>query len=188
VPDGQLRASIFTQRVIGKGTARDRCAMRRPEFLRRPFEGGSRQEGFTVVELLIVVAIILTISAMAIPSLQAAINDAKVARAVGDIHTMETEILEYDIEFGKLPNSLADIGRGNFLDPWGTPYQYLNHSTKQGNGQSRKDRFLVPLNSDYDLYSEGQDQASSPPITAKKSQDDIIRASDGSFIGLASQF
>jgi len=140
------------------------------------------------VELLIVVAIILTISAIAIPSLQAAINDAKVARAVGDIHTMETEIMEYDIEFGKLPSSLADIGRGNFLDPWGTPYQYLDHSTKKGNGQVRKDRFLVPLNSDYDLYSEGQDGASSPPITAKKSQDDILRASDGSYIGLASQF
>jgi general secretion pathway protein G len=154
----------------------------------RPFEGEPRHRGFTLVELLIVIAIILTIAAMAVPSMQAAINDAKIARAVGDIHTMETEITEYDIEFGKLPNSLADIGRGNFLDPWGTPYQYLNHSSKKGNGQARKDRFLVPLNSDYDLYSEGEDGKSSPPITAKQSQDDIIRASDGSFVGLASQF
>jgi general secretion pathway protein G len=144
--------------------------------------------GFTVVELLVVVAIMLTVAAMAIPSLQAAIEDAKVARAVGDVHTMETEITEYDVEFGALPNSLADIGRGNFLDPWGSPYQYLNHSTMKGNGQARKDRFLVPLNSDYDLYSEGEDGASSPPITAKKSQDDVIRASDGGYIGLASQF
>lgn len=148
----------------------------------------SPQAGFTLLELLIVVAIILTLAAMAIPSLQAAINDTKIARAVGDIHTMESEILEYDIEYGKLPNSLADIGRGNFLDPWGKPYQYLNHATMQGNGMARMDRFLVPLNSDYDLYSDGKDGATAAPITAKQSQDDIIRAADGSYVGPASRF
>jgi len=58
----------------------------------------------------------------------------------------------------------------------------------KGNGQARKDRFLVPLNDDYDLYSMGQDGVSAPPITAKPSQDDILRASDGSYLGLASQF
>jgi general secretion pathway protein G len=141
-----------------------------------------------VVELLITMAIIITISAMAVPSFVAAINDAKIARAVGDLRTMETEITEYEVMNGPLPNSLSDIGRGNYKDPWGNPYQYLNHATMKGNGKARKDRFLVPLNSDYDLYSVGQDGASSPPITAKKSQDDIIRAGDGSYLGLASQF
>lgn len=156
--------------------------------LAEPSPGRSPQAGFTLIELLIVVAIILTLAAMAIPSLQAAINDAKVARAVGDIHAMETEITQYDIEYGKMPNSLADIGRGNFLDPWGLPYQYLNDATHKGNGMARKDRFLVPLNDDYDLYSEGKDGASFAPITAPQSQDDVIRAADGSYVGLASRF
>jgi len=133
-------------------------------------------------------AIVLTLAAMAVPSLMAAIYDAKVARAVGDIRTIETEIVEYEVENGQLPDSLADIGRSNFLDPWGNPYQYLNHAAKKGNGMARKDRFLVPLNSDYDLYSLGKDGQSSPPITAKNSLDDIIRASDGAYVGLASQF
>jgi general secretion pathway protein G len=44
------------------------------------------------------------------------------------------------------------------------------------------------LNDDYDLYSMGQDGVSVSPITAKPSQDDILRASDGSYLGLASQF
>lgn len=144
--------------------------------------------GFTVIELLIVLAIILTIAAMALPVMADAINDAKIARAVGDCRTMETEIAEYELMNGPLPNTLADIGRANFNDPWGYPYEYLNHATMKGNGKARKDRFLVPLNSDYDLYSVGQDGASSSPITAKKSQDDIIRAGDGSYLGLASQF
>ena len=87
-----------------------------------------------------------------------------------------------------LPNSLAQIGYGSLMDPWGNPYQYLNHSTHRGLGQDRKDRFLVPLNSDYDLYSMGKDGQSSPPITAKNSLDDTIRASDGAYVGLASQF
>ena len=58
----------------------------------------------------------------------------------------------------------------------------------KGNGQARKDRFLVPLNSDYDLYSMGPDGKSSSPITAKPSQDDIIRAADGSYVGPAIDF
>ena len=144
--------------------------------------------GFTVVELLIVVAVLLTISAIAIPNLMAAVDQARIARAVGDIKTLEDEIALYDTINGALPDDLSQVGYGNYLDPWRNPYQYLNHATMKGNGHARKDRFLVPLNSDYDLYSMGKDGQSVAPITAKASQDDILRASDGSYLGLASQF
>lgn len=150
--------------------------------------GGRGSRGFTLVELLIVLAIIMTISAMAVPSLQAAIDDARIAKAVGDIRTMETEIEQYEITNGKLPNTLADIGRDTWLDPWGSPYQYLNFALTKGKGKMRKDRFLVPLNTDYDLYSMGKDGQSRPPLTAKVSQDDILRANDGAFLGLASTY
>lgn len=141
-----------------------------------------------MVELLVVVAIILTIAAIAIPNLMSAIDFAKVGRAVADINTLEDEISLYQSINNVLPDDLSQVGYGGFLDPWGNPYQYLNHSTMKGNGKARKDRFLVPLNSDYDLYSEGKDGKSSSPITASDSQDDVIRASDGSYVGLASQF
>jgi general secretion pathway protein G len=144
--------------------------------------------GFTLIELLIAMAIILTIAAIAVPNLIAAMDLAGVVRAVGDINTIEEEITLYDIIYNQLPDDLSQIGYGNYLDPWRTPYEYLNHSTMKGNGKARKDRFLVPLNSDYDLYSDGKDRQSVSPITAKASQDDIIRASDGSYTGLASQF
>ena len=144
--------------------------------------------GFTLVELLIVMAIIMTVSAIAVPSLQAAINSARIAKAVGDIRTLETDIEEYEIQNGQLPNTLADIGEATLTDPWGNPYQYLNFANVKGKGKMRKDRFLVPLNSDYDLYSMGADGKSVPPITAKESQDDILRANDGGFIGLASTY
>jgi general secretion pathway protein G len=46
----------------------------------------------------------------------------------------------------------------------------------------------VPVNSTFDLYSLGPDGKSSPPFTAAPSQDDIVRANDGGFIGLASDY
>jgi general secretion pathway protein G len=145
-------------------------------------------EGFTVLELLIVMAIIVTISAMAVPNLMSAIDSARVARAVGDINAIEDEITLYQVINGALPDDLSQVGYGSYPDPWHNPYAYLNHSTMKGNGQARKDRFLVPLNSDYDLYSAGKDGQSVPPLTAAPSQDDVIRASNGSYVGLASQF
>ena len=144
--------------------------------------------GFTLVELLVAMAVVMTIMAIAIPNMMAAMYQAKIAKAVGDICTLETDIAGYEATQGNLPNTLADIGRSDLVDPWGNPYQYLNHTNLKGNGQVRKDRFLVPLNSDYDLYSMGQDGKSSAPLTAKASQDDIIRASNGGYVGLASQF
>jgi general secretion pathway protein G len=53
---------------------------------------------------------------------------------------------------------------------------------------SRKDQFLVPLNNDYDLYSRGVDGISVPSITAPVSLDDVVRGSNGSFIGLGKNY
>jgi general secretion pathway protein G len=147
-----------------------------------------RESGFTLIELVITVAIILTIAAIAIPNLMAAVNQAKIAKAVGDIRAIGDDIQAYDILNYQYPNSLADIGYGNFNDPWGNPYQYLNFADTKGKGAMRKDRFLVPINTYFDLYSMGADGKSVPPLTAQVSQDDIIWANDGDFIGLASQY
>ena len=77
------------------------------------------------------------------------------------------------------------------LDAWGNPYQYLIILGKKRNeveGEWRKDRFLVPLNSDFDLYSMGKDGQSRPPLTAEVSHDDIVRANNGDYIGEASRY
>jgi len=44
------------------------------------------------------------------------------------------------------------------------------------------------LNSDFDLYSSGEDKNSKGPLSAKESRDDIIRANNGAFIGLAEDY
>lgn len=145
--------------------------------------------GFTVVELLIVVAILATLAAILIANLLPAIQKAKRTRVMSDLRTLEKQILAYELSTGALPDSLDEIGYGGFLDSWGHPYRYLRiRGGKDPRGKWRKDRFLVPLNSDFDLYSVGPDGDSKPPLTAKASRDDIVRANNGGFIGLASDY
>ncbi|MDQ7844491.1 MAG: prepilin-type N-terminal cleavage/methylation domain-containing protein [Armatimonadota bacterium] len=148
---------------------------------------GPRHHGFTLIELVVAAAIVLTVAAILVPNLRSALEAARIARAVADIRTLESEIGAYELATGSLPRTLADLGRSS-RDPWGAPYQYLNFAEVKGKGQMRKDRFLVPLNTAYDLYSVGKDGKSAPALTAGVSQDDIIRANDGAYVGLASQY
>lgn len=104
-----------------------------------------------------------------------------------EMRLLEKEITSYFIYNKAYPNSLNEIGFGHLLDTWGNPYQYLriDGGNIKGKGKLRKDRFLVPINSDYDLYSMGEDGKSQTPLTAKASRDDIIRANDGAYFGPA---
>ena len=143
---------------------------------------------FTVLELLLVVAIMVTLAAMGIPAFADAIEVAYVARAIGDIRTLQTEITRYEVQFQMLPDTLQEVGVTDLLDPWGNPYEYLNYENAQGPAQPPKDKFLKPINSTYDVYSKGKDGDSKIPLTASASHDDIVRANDGAFIGLAVEF
>ena len=146
-----------------------------------------RRRGFTLIEMMIVAVITGILAALAIPNYVRIRDRAMIARAVGDIDALQFDIQEYTLRNGGLPTTLAGIGRAGLEDPWGNPYQYLPIAGT-GKGGFRKDRFLVPINSDYDLYSMGADGASQAPLTAKTSQDDIVRANDGGFVGLAKDF
>ena len=135
---------------------------------------------------MVTVAIIGALAGIAIPAFSSYLGRAKIIKAIAEIQMIEKEILGFSD--GGLPNTLADIGRAGLLDPWGNPYQYLNFATVNGLGQVRKDRSLVPLNSEFDLYSMGPDGDSKPPLTAKASHDDIIRANDGEYVGPAAEY
>lgn len=152
------------------------------------FRRWSTTYGFTLIELLIVVVIIGALAGIVTPNLQRNADRARVAAATEEIRFLQAEIMGYRADDGELPPTLADIGREAFLDPWGNPYVYLNFIGVQGQGQKRKDRFLVPLNTEYDLYSIGADGLTAPALTAAESHDDVIRANDGGFVGLAKSY
>jgi general secretion pathway protein G len=52
----------------------------------------------------------------------------------------------------------------------------------------RKDRFLAPINTDFDLYSMGPDGESRAQLNVAASRDDVIRAANGSYFGVAQEF
>jgi general secretion pathway protein G len=147
-----------------------------------------RHCGFTVIEILLAVAILAVAAAVALPAYANYRERVRITQAVIDIKGMEAQIKSYGLENRALPESLSDIGRGGMLDPWGNPYQYTNLETAKGNGKARKNKNLVPINSDFDLYSNGKDGETASPLTAKASRDDVVRASDGRFVGLASDY
>lgn len=178
--------------------------------------------------MVVVMAVLGTLAAIAVPQYVMALEKARVTRATADIRALDRELQVYKLTTGTLPASLAELRPDIVFDPWGRPYVYLPLSRAPGtgpagpgggsggagagggkgggrggggvggggaggggagaNGQARKDRNLVPINSDFDLYSMGRDGQSAPPLTAKVSRDDIVRANNGGFVGLASDY
>lgn len=146
-----------------------------------------RLYGFTIVELMIVLAVIGVLAMIAVPAYQGYMERVEAGDAETDLTIIQMVIDDFELTTGNLPNSHTDIGMDGMQDPWGNPYVYANHGSIPP-GLRRKDQSLVPINSDYDLYSKGEDGLSSPPLTANNSRDDIVRARNGGFFGKASEY
>jgi general secretion pathway protein G len=173
--------------------------------------------GYTLVELAITFAVVGALSSVAIVHYFGYVEKARVARAVAEIESIsraiDARVADGESDF---PDSLSGAEAGHMFDPWGNPYRYLKISGRLPKGLSaapsalppvaappgggpgggggsimgevRKDQFLVPINSDYDLYSMGADGESKPNLNNKVSRDDVVRARDGAYVGLAEYF
>jgi general secretion pathway protein G len=149
-----------------------------------------RRRGFTLVEIAIALLIIGVLVALAVPMIGDYRERALVSQAKMDIELLSAEIDRWIRDFGNVPVNVDRLSQGK-LDPWGRPYKFLNVSASappEAKGKARKDKNLVPINSDYDLYSMGKDGKSVGALTAKESRDDIVRANNGAFVGLAADY
>jgi general secretion pathway protein G len=145
--------------------------------------------GFTLVELVVAVAILGVLAALTLSEYLAYIERVRVARAVIELKDISAQIDPIAFEGGALPNALADIGIVGRNDPWGRPYIYLKiRGNAAAFSKTRRDQFLVPINTDYDLYSRGKDGKTSLILTHPFSLDDVIRGNDGAFLGLAAKY
>ena len=78
--------------------------------------GRKRGEGgFTLVELMIVMAIIMILATIAIPIYVRTLQRAKEATLREDLHTMRTAIDSYTIDKEKAPDSLDDLVQAGYL-------------------------------------------------------------------------
>jgi general secretion pathway protein G len=152
------------------------------------FPKAHRGAGFSLLELALTLTIVGVLTAIAIPAYTAYVERAKIGAAVADISRIELAVAKFTVANDRLPVSLAEIGMNGLLDPWGNAYRYQDFTGLKGVGSMRKDRNLVPINSDYDLYSVGKDGDSRMPLATPVSHDDVIRANDGGYVGKAEDY
>ncbi|MFZ5801762.1 MAG: type II secretion system major pseudopilin GspG [Candidatus Omnitrophota bacterium] len=134
-----------------------------------------KRNGFSLIEILLVVVIIATLSAMILPRLMGRSDQAKRAAAKADVEVnIATALKLYELDNGFFPSTEQGLTallskpasepvpqnwNGPYLekkpiDPWGRPYQY------EAPGKNRQH--------DYDLYSAGKN------TKAEAKDDDIV--------------
>ncbi len=145
--------------------------------------------GFSVTELMIALSILGILASIAIPAYIGYTETSRMGAVIQEMKQIELAVENHRLDSGGYPNTLSEVGI-NMIDPWGAPYQYLRiaGAESKAKGHQRKDHSLVPINSDYDLYSMGEDGKSSPPLTAQASHDDIVRANNGSWYGYGREY
>lgn len=165
----------------------------RPDFyglLSRPIAPRQQSRGFTLIEVIVVIAVLGSLAAIAIPQFSSYRYQAQIAQAAADIRNIDLALRTYKAQNGNWPATLAALGMSDLpSDPWNRAYDYLKiEGDLLALADARKDVFHVPINSDFDLYSKGRDGSSLSLLTVPVSQDDIIRAVDGHYVGLASDY
>jgi general secretion pathway protein G len=125
---------------------------------RRP---ASRESGFTLIEIMVVVIIIGLLAAIVAPQVIGRVDDAQIEKARADIRNIDSAMKFYRLDNFSYPTTEQGIESlvtkpadpnvrnwkpGGYLDrvpkdPWGNPYLYLN----PGN------------NAEIDIYTLGRD-------------------------------
>jgi general secretion pathway protein G len=151
-----------------------------------PFRHIRGADGLTVAELTISLVIVTAVAIVAIPAICSYVDDIQTTEAVSRLTAIELSLDKYYAENGKYPDSLAQVGKGGVIDPWGHPYIYmpLPEDGKVRAEMGRRLREVRILNTDYDLCSPGKDGKTDLSLNKKRCWDDVVRAYNGSYTGV----
>lgn len=110
----------------------------------------SRQRGFTLIEIMVVVVILAVLGGVVTPMLFKNINEARETAAIHDIKTISAQLELYRMKRHAFPTTeegLEALVKEKYLpkiplDPWKEPYYYESPG----------------VNGEFDLYSLGPDK------------------------------
>ena len=130
--------------------------------IRRPLGSHARAQGFTLIEIMVVVVILGILAAVVVPRLMDRPDEARVTKARQDIRAMQSALELYRLDNFNYPSTQQGLEAltakpsgdpparnwksGGYIqklpkDPWGNDYQYLQPGAK----------------GEYDLFSYGAD-------------------------------
>ena len=100
------------------------------------------RQGFTLIEILVVVAIIGMLGAVAVPAYMNYLADARVATTRSLIANVDVAVKSYNMKHGKYPESLEVLQEpqedggdpwleGEAVDPWGNELKYEKQGKKR---------------------------------------------------------
>jgi prepilin-type N-terminal cleavage/methylation domain-containing protein len=117
------------------------------------------QKGFSLIELLIVVAIILIIAAIAIPNLLRARISANEASAVSSLRTMNTACITYNSTYGQYPPAVSDLGPAGGGLPTSTSADLLDQVLAPASGTPTKSGYTFTFapgagNATYSVHAD----------------------------------
>ncbi len=99
----------------------------------------ARQQGFSLIEILIVVALIAVIAGMVANQVFGGQDKAKYKLAVADVTSLAAKVEQFEMDTGSLPQRLEDlltspgntkgwlgpyVKEASLKDPWNTSYEY----------------------------------------------------------------
>ena len=100
------------------------------------------RQGFTLIEILVVVAIIGMLGAVAVPAYMNYLADARIATTRSLIANVDVAVKSYNMKHGKYPESLEVLQEpqedggdpwleGDAVDPWGNTLKYEKQGKKR---------------------------------------------------------
>jgi prepilin-type N-terminal cleavage/methylation domain-containing protein len=141
--------------------------------------GVTTNKGFTLVELILVLALIGILATMSVPLYNNYTDKAKNAAAISDIGVLSNEITAFSLDHNYAkPLNLGEIGRDKLHDPWKRNYEYRSIGVL-------KDEYGVLLNGNsFDVFSKGKNGDTADVGGVPETKDDIARMGNGNSVGM----
>jgi general secretion pathway protein G len=123
----------------------------KPVLARVPVQRHHREAGFTLIEIMVVIAIIGILATLIVPNIMGRPDEARATAAKHDVGTINQALKLYRLDIGRYPTTEQGLKAlverptsepipqnwkaGGYLssvpkDPWGNPYHYSNPGTR----------------------------------------------------------